>query len=137
LRPRSRWRRTTCCLGSGTSCSVVSREASQGLYVVAIDPGTLFTIVLMALATYATRAGGLWLASRFDLSERAGAWLDQIPGAILVSLVAPIILMGGPIEVFAALAVVIVSLRTGSLPAAMVTGVGTVLALRALEANLL
>jgi uncharacterized membrane protein len=45
--------------------------------------------------------------------------------------------MGGPVEVFAALVVVIVSLRTGSLPAAMVTGVGTVLALRALEANLL
>src|SRR5215211_4083166 len=79
----------------------------------------------------------LWLASRFDLSERAGAWLDQIPGAILVSLVAPTILMGGPVEVFAALVVVIVSLRTGSLPAAMVTGVGTVLALRALETNLL
>jgi uncharacterized membrane protein len=79
----------------------------------------------------------LWLASRFDLSERAGAWLDQIPGAILVSLVAPTILMGGPVEMFAALVVVIVSLRTGSLPAAMVTGVGTVLALRALETNLL
>lgn len=104
---------------------------------VAIDPGTLLAIVLMALATYATRAGGLWLASRFDLSERAGAWLDQIPGAILVSLVAPTILMGGPVEVFAALVVVIVSLRTGSLPAAMVTGVGTVLVLRALQANLL
>ena len=103
----------------------------------AIDPGTLFTIVLMALATYATRSGGLWLASRFDLSERAGAWLDEIPGAILVSLVAPTIFLGGPVEVFAALAVVIVSLRTGSLPAAMVAGVGTVLALRALDANLL
>ena len=103
----------------------------------AIDPGALFTIVLMALATYVTRAGGLWLASRFDLSERAGAWLDQIPGAILVSPVAPTILMGGPVEVLAALAVVIVSLRTGSRPAAMVIGVGTVLALRAMEANLL
>ena len=102
-----------------------------------INGVTLLAIVLMALATYATRAGGLWLASRFDLSERAGAWLDQIPGAILVSLVAPAILMGGPVEVLAALAVVIVSLRTGSLPAAMVTGVGTVLALRALETNLL
>jgi uncharacterized membrane protein len=109
----------------------------QGLYVVAIDPGTLFTILLMALATYATRAGGLWLASRFDLSERAGMWLDQIPGAILVSLVAPTILTGGPAEVLAALAVVIVSLRTGSLPAAMVTGVMTILVLRALVANLL
>jgi uncharacterized membrane protein len=104
---------------------------------VAIDTGTLLAIILMALATYATRSGGLWLASRFELSERAGAWLDQIPGAILVSLVAPAILMGGPIEVLAAVVVVIVSLRTGSLPAAMVIGVGTVLALRALQANLL
>ena len=59
------------------------------------DPITLLAILLMALATYATRAGGLWLASRFDLSERAGAWLEQIPGAILISLVAPTVLTGG------------------------------------------
>jgi len=101
------------------------------------DRITLLAIVLMALATYATRAGGLWLASRFDLSERAGAWLEQIPGAILVSLVAPTVLMGGPAEALAAVAVVLVALKTGSLPAAMVTGVGAVLVLRALEANLL
>jgi uncharacterized membrane protein len=116
---------------------VVLQGASQGWFGVRFDPGTLLTIGLMALVTYSTRAGGLWLASRFDLSERAGAWLDQIPGAILVSLVAPTVLTGGLAEVFAALAVVVVAVRTGSLPAAMVTGVGTVLALRALEASLL
>jgi uncharacterized membrane protein len=104
---------------------------------VGVRPEVMFTIILMALATYATRAGGLWLASRFDLSERAGAWLDQIPGAILVSLVAPTVLTGGIAEALAALAVVIVALRTGSLPAAMLTGVGSVVVLRALEANLL
>lgn len=98
---------------------------------------TLFAIVLMAIVTYATRAGGLWLASRFDLSERAGAWLDQIPGAILVSLVAPAVLTGGPAEALAALAVVVVAVRTASLPAAMVTGVVAVVVLRAIEANLL
>ena len=98
---------------------------------------TLFAIVLMALTTYATRAGGLWLANRFDLSERAGAWLDQIPGAILVSLVAPAVLTGGPAEALAALAVVVVAVRTASLPAAMVTGVVAVVVLRAIEANLL
>jgi uncharacterized membrane protein len=91
----------------------------------------------MALATYATRAGGLWLASRFDLSERAGAWLEAIPGAILVSLVAPVVLTGGPAEALAALAVVVVAVRTGSLPAAMVTGVVAVVAFRAIEASLL
>jgi uncharacterized membrane protein len=41
------------------------------------DPLTLLAILLMALATYATRIGGLWLASRFDLSERAGAWWSR------------------------------------------------------------
>jgi uncharacterized membrane protein len=104
---------------------------------VGFDRGVLLAIVLMAIVTYSTRAGGLWLASRFDLSERAGAWLDQILGAILVSLVAPTVLTGGPAEALAAIAVVIVAVRTGSLPLAMVMGVGTVLALRALEANLL
>ena len=102
-----------------------------------VRPEVMFAIILMALATYATRAGGLWLASRFDLSERAGAWLDQIPGAILVSLVAPTVLVGGPAEALAALAVLIVASRTGSLLAAMLTGVGAVVVLRALEANLL
>jgi uncharacterized membrane protein len=63
--------------------------------------------------------------------------LDQIPGAILVSLVAPTVLTGGIAEALAALAVLIVALRTGSLPAAMLTGVGAVVVLRALEANLL
>ncbi len=102
-----------------------------------IDSATLIAIVLMALATYTTRAGGLWLASRFDLSERAGAWLDQIPGAILVSLVAPTVLTGGLAEALAAVAVVIVAVRTASLPAAMVAGVGTVVVLRAVETSLL
>jgi uncharacterized membrane protein len=84
----------------------------------------------MALVTYATRAGGLWLASRLNLSERAEAWLEQLPGAILVSLVAPAVLTNGIPGALAALAVVMVALRTGSLPAAMVTGVATIVVLR-------
>lgn len=84
----------------------------------------------MALATYATRAGGLWLASRLGLSGRVEAWLGYIPGAILVSLVAPAVLASGLAEALAALAVVLVALRTRSLPLAMVVGVGAVLLLR-------
>ena len=100
------------------------------------DGSTLLVIVLMALVTYATRAGGLWLANRFDLSERAGAWLDAIPAAILVSLVAPTVLTGGPAEALAAVAVVIVALKTGSLPLAMVAGVVAVVVFRALATGL-
>jgi uncharacterized membrane protein len=99
---------------------------------VGFDPITLLAIALMALATYATRAGGLWLANRFDLSERAGAWLDAIPGAILVSLVAPTVLTGGLAGALAALAVVVVAVRSGSLPLAMATGVVAVVVLRSL-----
>jgi uncharacterized membrane protein len=99
---------------------------------VGLDPITLLAIVLMALVTYATRLGGLWLANRFELSERAGEWLDAIPGAILVSLVAPTVLTGGPAEALAAIAVVVVALRTGSLPLAMATGVVAVVLLRGL-----
>jgi uncharacterized membrane protein len=96
-----------------------------------LDPQALLAITLMAVATYATRSGGLWLASRLALSERTEAWLGYIPGAILVSLVAPTVLTGGLAETLAAIAVILVALRTGSLPVAMVAGVGAVLVLRA------
>ncbi len=90
------------------------------------------TILLMAVATYATRAGGLWLASRLALSGRVEAWLDFIAGAMLVSIVAPVVLASGLAEALAALAVVLVASRTGSSPVAMVTGVFAVLVLRTL-----
>lgn len=96
------------------------------------DPMATLTIVLMALATYATRAGGLWLASRLKMSERVEAWLNHIPGAILVSIVAPTVLAGGIADALAAVTVLIVAVRTGSLPVAMVTGVGAVVLLRGL-----
>jgi uncharacterized membrane protein len=95
-----------------------------------VDSTTLLAIVLMALVTYATRAGGLWLASRLDLSERAEIFLDQIPGAILISLVAPVVITGGPAAWAAAAA--LVAWRTGSLLGAMVVGVACILALRSL-----
>ncbi len=84
----------------------------------------------MAVVTYATRAGGLWFASRLNLSERAEAWLEQLPGAILVSLVAPAVLTNGLAGALAAVAVLIVASKTGSLPAAMVTGVIAIVVLR-------
>lgn len=97
-----------------------------------VDPLALLAIALMALATYATRAGGLWLTSRVEISDRLEAWLEHIPGAILVSIVAPVVLAGGIAEALAAFAVRFVAWRTGSLPIAMVTGVCAILLLRTL-----
>jgi uncharacterized membrane protein len=95
-----------------------------------IEPEVLFTILGMALVTYATRVGGLWLVSRVSLSRRMEAWLSYIPGAVLVALVAPEIVKGGPAEAAAALGTALVAARTGKLVVAMVVGVGLVWVLR-------
>lgn len=96
------------------------------------DPRALMAIVLMAAATYATRAGGLWVADRLDLSGRAGQVLEYVPGAILISIAAPAVIESGPAGFVAALLVVVAARRTGSLLAAIGVGVGAILVLRAL-----
>ncbi|MDQ3658876.1 MAG: AzlD domain-containing protein [Actinomycetota bacterium] len=100
------------------------------------EGSAVLAIALMALATYATRAGGLWLASRLPVSGRTEAWLGYIPGAILVSLVAPVVVSGGLAEALAALAVVIVAIKTGNLLASMLTGVAAIVILRSLMESL-
>jgi uncharacterized membrane protein len=90
----------------------------------------LLTILGMATVTYATRAGGLWLMNRVTLSRRVEAWLSYIPGTVLIAIVAPGVIAGGPAAWLAALLTVLVAARTKSLLAAMVAGVALVWALR-------
>ena len=101
----------------------------------AVDSVTLLTILGMAAVTYIPRATGIWLVGGFPLSERLRAWLSALPGAILVSLVAPVVVKGGPVEGVAAVVTVAVAWRTRSLLPAMVAGVGTVWLLRGLLAQ--
>lgn len=96
----------------------------------AVDLATLLTILGMALATYATRAGGLWLMGRLPTSKPVEAGLRHIPGAVLISLIAPSALTQGPAEAIAALATVVIAARTRSVLAAMLVGVATVWVLR-------
>jgi uncharacterized membrane protein len=94
------------------------------------EQAALLTILGMGLVTYATRAGGLWLMGRVPSSPRLEAWLRQIPGAILVAIVAPVALTSGPAALVAALATAAVAARTRNLLLAMVVGVALVWALR-------
>ncbi|MCW5881486.1 MAG: AzlD domain-containing protein, partial [Anaerolineae bacterium] len=57
-----------------------------------IDPLVGLTILGMAIITYLTRSGGLWLMGRVEPTPRVRAWMRQIPGAILVALVTPAVL---------------------------------------------
>ena len=91
---------------------------------------TLLTILGMALVTYATRAGGFWLMGLVTPSPRVEAWLKQIPGAVLVALIAPTVIASSIAETLAAVATVIVAIRTKNVLLAMLVGVATVALLR-------
>lgn len=93
-----------------------------------VEPATLLAVLGMALATYATKAGGLWALGRVDLPERVRAGLRALPGAVLVALVGPELLAAGPAGWLGAAAVVVAMWRTGNLLVALVAGVGVVLA---------
>lgn len=95
-----------------------------------IDPVSLFTIVAMGLVTYATRAGGLWLMGRVTPSRRLEAWLHNIPGAVLVSIVTPLALSNGPADALAAGITGLVTARTHNLLLAIGIGVGAAWVLR-------
>jgi len=99
-----------------------------------VDPRALLAILGMAVVTYATRIGGLWLLRRLGgtPSGRVAAWLRAIPGAVIVAIVAPNILAAGPAGAVAALATAVVAVRTGSVLAAMATGVALVFGWRVL-----
>lgn len=94
------------------------------------DSLALLTILGMALVTYATRVGGLWLMGFVTPSPRIETWLRQIPGAVLVSLVAPTVLASSFAETIAAVVTVVVAIRTRNVLVAMVVGVGVVGILR-------
>lgn len=88
-----------------------------------VSPEALVAIVLMALATYAIRAGGLLLADRLPSEGFVAAWLRHIPGAVLAALVAPAIASGSMAEALAAAVTALVFVATRSLFPAMAAGV--------------
>lgn len=57
---------------------------------------SLVAILLMGAVTYATRAGGFWLARRIAPGPFLRAWLNHLPGAVFAALVAPMVVSAGP-----------------------------------------
>ena len=95
-----------------------------------LDPVVVAVVLAMALATYVTKAGGLWLLGRVDVSERVEAGLEVLPGAIVVSILGPALVEGGPAEWGAAALVLVVVWKTESVLAAIVVGAAAVVAFR-------
>lgn len=90
------------------------------------------TILAMAVATYITRAGGLWLLSRMTLSPFMTSCLRHLPGTLLTAIVAPLLFKGDYAECTAAAVTVVMLACTGNLLLTLATGVSTVWLLRAI-----
>lgn len=95
-----------------------------------IHPTALLAIALMALVTYACRAGGYWLMGRVDLSPRIEAGLAYLPGAVLISLVAPAMVEEGIPGTCAVIVTAITMRLANNLLLAMVVGISTIWLLR-------
>lgn len=95
-----------------------------------IHPEALLTIALMAVVTYLCRAGGYWLMGRVSMSPRVETGLNYLPGAVLISLVAPAMAREGVPGVCAVIATAIVMRTTNNLLISMGTGVATVWLIR-------
>ena len=93
-------------------------------------PSGAIAIFGMAIVTYVTRVAGLWLMNRFTFSQPIKRWLNQIPGAMMISIVAPVAINGGIAELVAGLMTLVAIARTRNLALAMFVGVATVGILR-------
>lgn len=93
----------------------------------------LLTIGGVAVATYGLRFGGLMLAGRIPQSRGFKAFMEALPGTILLSLVLPGIYTTGPWGWIAALATAGTAHKTGNIFLSM--GVG--MAIVALHRNFL
>lgn len=91
---------------------------------------TILAILGMALATYATRACGLYLMRGVVVKGRLKAALDALPPAILMAVIAPTILTTGPAESIAAILTAAVAFMRVPLVVTVLTGVISVVLLR-------
>ncbi|MEP5154155.1 AzlD domain-containing protein [Planktotalea sp.] len=80
------------------------------------------TILGLGVASYAIRLGGFLLALRLP---RTGPWargMDALPGCLIMSLVALMMLKAGPLEQVASLFVLLIAVKTRNLPISMIAG---------------
>jgi uncharacterized membrane protein len=87
-------------------------------------------LAAMAAAAYFTRAGGLWLIGHVKLGPFAEAFLRNTPGAVLVAILTPMLLQGGPPEWVGASVTLLATLRTRNLLLATTLGTAAVWVLR-------
>jgi uncharacterized membrane protein len=89
----------------------------------------VLAILAMAVATYATRIGGMLLGGYLPNTGRVRQALDALPGAVLTAVIAPAVIAGSA-EMIAAALTLLAALRLPMIVAVLV-GMGSVAILRA------
>lgn len=87
-----------------------------------LDPWVLLAIGAMALATYATRAGGYLLFRAINPPPLVRDMLVYVPGTLFVSYVVPALASGGPQQWAGAAGTVAVMLATRNFSLAILGG---------------
>jgi uncharacterized membrane protein len=95
-----------------------------------LEPLIVGVILAMSIVTYATKAGGLWLLGRVNVSDRTEAGLETLPGAIIIAILGPELVSAGPAGWGAAAVTLVVAWKTENLLLTIIIGVGTVILLR-------
>jgi len=93
----------------------------------------LIVIFGLAVATFSIRLGGYYLGARLPENGFWAASFRALPGCLIASLVAVLLVSGGPQEYVAAAVSLIVALVTKNLPVTMIIGVLTIWGLRSFE----
>jgi uncharacterized membrane protein len=60
----------------------------------AANGGVFLAIVTMAVATYLTRAGGVFVMSRVPIGPRVGRFINAMAGSVLVAVITPMAVHG-------------------------------------------
>jgi uncharacterized membrane protein len=88
-------------------------------------------LAAMTAAVIVCRVGGYWLLGRFTIGPRLRRMLDALPGAVIASTTAPILLTGGVSGWLAVLAAAATMIAVRNDFAAVVAGVAIAAAARA------
>lgn len=85
-----------------------------------IDRSTLLTIVLMAATTYLTRILGYVALRNRTLSPRMLAVMDNMPGCVLISVIAPAFVADKPANLLALAITLLAASRLNILPTVLI-----------------
>lgn len=96
------------------------------------DMDIILTVLGMAAVTYSLRLGGLLMGSYLPQRGKWAIAMEKLPATVLVALIAPAVVQGGPLHWGAAAITLLTALKTGNLLISMTVGVVVVAVGRAL-----